>query len=81
MRQALQLLETLKRQEAHTRCLRVRTSIEVGELLRDERLERKKGLRETARALGISAPYLSDLELGRRGWSPRLVAAYTKALR
>ena len=35
-------------------------------------LREKKGitLRRLAHALKISAPFLSDLELGRRGWSP-----------
>lgn len=33
-------------------------------------------LREMARRIGVSASYLSDLELGRRRWSPRFRSAY-----
>lgn len=33
-------------------------------------------LREMARRLGLSAPYLSDVELGRRRGNPNIVAAY-----
>lgn len=38
-------------------------------------------LREVARQMGRSAAYISDLELGRRGWSGTLIRAYEKALR
>jgi predicted transcriptional regulator len=40
---------------------------EIGGKLRVLREERSLSLRELARRLGISAPYLSDIELGRRG--------------
>jgi len=33
-------------------------------------------LRETARHMGFSAAYISDLELGRRHWSDELIAQY-----
>lgn len=38
-------------------------------------------LREVARRMGKSAAYISDLELGRRGWSGELIRAYQKAIR
>lgn len=39
------------------------------------------GLREVARKMGLSAAYISDLELGRRGWSGDLIRAYQKAIK
>jgi len=39
----------------------------IGGKLRELREQRKLSLRELARRLGISAPYLLDMELGRRG--------------
>lgn len=38
-------------------------------------------LRELARTMGVSAPYLSDLERGRRNWTEELEDRYVKALR
>lgn len=38
-------------------------------------------LREVARRLDFSAAYISDLELGRRDWSEKLIKIYEKALR
>jgi transcriptional regulator with XRE-family HTH domain len=43
------------------------------------RLLRKRHLysgRTVARLMGISAAYLSDLELGRRRWSSKLIESY-----
>jgi ribosome-binding protein aMBF1 (putative translation factor) len=40
--------------------------IEAGEEMRRVREASKLSLRETAKRLGISAPFLSDMELGRR---------------
>lgn len=40
---------------------------EIGGQIRILREERKMSLRELARRLGLSAPYISDMELGRRG--------------
>lgn len=37
-------------------------------------------LREVSRRMGISAPYLSDLELGRRLWSAALCEAFERAI-
>ena len=46
------------------------------------RIRKKEGysLREIAKAMGISAPYLSDLELGRRGWSDKLIETFSRAI-
>lgn len=35
-------------------------------------------LRTLATRMGFSAPYISDLELGRRGWSSKLQEGYRK---
>ena len=52
-----------------------------GAYLRSLRLSRGIGLRELARQLGISAPYLSDLEKDKRGAPPvDLVRAIVKIL-
>lgn len=37
-------------------------------------------LRALGKKLGLSAAYLSDLECGRRRWSPENVKRYTNAL-
>lgn len=39
---------------------------EFGQVLRRLRESRNMSLREAAKVLGVSAPYLSDVELGRR---------------
>jgi len=44
----------------------------AGEIVRKSRESAKLSLRELARRLLLSAPYMSDLELGRRNWSPEL---------
>jgi transcriptional regulator with XRE-family HTH domain len=49
-------------------------------ILRDLRVSRKVTLRELAKRLHRSAPYISDLELGRRGWSGPRVRMYIEAM-
>ena len=50
------------------------------EWLRAERLKTKLTLREFAARLGFSAPYISDVELGRRHCTPAILKHY-EALR
>lgn len=38
-------------------------------------------LRSVATGLGISAPYLSDLELGKRNWNDARIVEYKKAIK
>ena len=52
----------------------------VGFALRIAREQSGRSLRDVAKALGVSAAYLSDLELGRRNWSPNRIHAYQAAL-
>jgi transcriptional regulator with XRE-family HTH domain len=48
-----------------------------GQWFRWFRLQRKESLREVARRGELSAAFVSDFELGRRNWSPRLAKAYS----
>lgn len=52
-----------------------------GKQARARRKTANVSLRELARRMNLSAAYLSDLELGRRGWNETLTARYIKALR
>jgi predicted transcriptional regulator len=52
-----------------------------GQEMRRKREAADRTLREVARRMELSAAYISDLELGRRAWSQRLITAYQKALR
>lgn len=47
-----------------------------GEALRKLRTDRGWGLNETARHIGLTAPYLSDIERGKRRAVEHVVAAY-----
>ncbi len=38
-------------------------------------------LRDAAKRLGLSAPYVSDLERGRRAWNADLEKRYRKAVK
>lgn len=55
-------------------------SIINGAWLRNERKTAGLTLREMARRLGLSAPFICDVELNRRNCSPKVRAAY-EALR
>src|SRR3990167_7227858 len=48
--------------------------------LRERRLMAKLGLRELGRKIGKSAPYLSDVELGRRNCTKEISEAYERLL-
>lgn len=48
----------------------------TGDALRQRRLKAGISLREMARRLGLSAPYLCDLEYGRRTWTQERVDDY-----
>jgi transcriptional regulator with XRE-family HTH domain len=51
-----------------------------GEMIRELREARDLSLRELARTMGISAPFLSDVELGRRFPSSDLLKKLAKEL-
>lgn len=44
-------------------------NVKAGRIVRDLRISVGKSLRWLADELEVSAPFLSDMELGRRGWS------------
>jgi predicted transcriptional regulator len=52
----------------------------TGELMREARKQQRVTLREMARRLKWSAPYVSDLELGRRTWTQAKAERYRDAL-
>jgi predicted transcriptional regulator len=58
----------------------IETDASIGQRLRNRRVARKVSLRQLAYQMQISPPYLSDLELGRRGWSTGLQRRYEDAL-
>jgi predicted transcriptional regulator len=47
-------------------------STRAGAMIRAARTKAEISLRRLAVAMGKSAPYLCDLELGRRNWTPEL---------
>ena len=53
----------------------------LGAEMRRRREAKGFALREVARRLGISAPFLSDLELGRRNWTEELRDSFLKAIK
>ena len=48
--------------------------------LRARRHKKQLTLAVVSKRMGISLPYLSQLEAGRKDWNPELVARFTKAL-
>ena len=52
----------------------------IGEAVRSIREASGCSLRSVARALELSAPYISDLEHGFRLWSPKLLSRYAEAI-
>lgn len=52
----------------------------TGEYWRQRRESEGMSLRETARRSCLSAPFLSDLERGRRNWTATLEAKYERVI-
>ena len=52
----------------------------IGAVLRAERKIARFGLREVAREMAISAPYLHDLEHGRRAWTQDMIDRYRQII-
>lgn len=63
-----------------TRLVRVPDNTATGQLMREARERAGLSVREMARRLNQSAPFVSDLELGRRGWNDKRVAQWAKIL-
>lgn len=52
---------------------------DVGRKMGDLRKSRGISMREVARRMKVSTPYVWDLESGKRNWRPELVKQYEKA--
>ncbi len=52
----------------------------VGAKLRKQRKDHGRSLRSIAKAIGVSAAYLSDLELGNRHWDNELIDKFNWAV-
>ena len=55
-------------------------SAATGREMRERRVAAGVSLREVARRMKLSAPFLSDLELGRRNWTAPCLERYERAL-
>lgn len=60
---------------------RIKDPVAQGQMMRAMRKATGKGLRETAALMGVSAAYVSDLELGRRAWNESITKRYKEAVR
>lgn len=58
---------------------RVIDQVEFGNSMRQMREKREVSLSNVAIAMGFSKAYISDLELGRRGWNMTLIQAFKEA--
>lgn len=54
--------------------------VACGMAARRARVASGLSLREVARRMRLSAPFLSDLERGRRNWSERVMTSYRNAI-
>lgn len=54
---------------------------EIGAHMRNLREKSKRSLRTIAANMGLSAPYVSDLERGNRSFTEELIARYKEALK
>lgn len=55
-------------------------SVASGRIARAARIKARLSLRRVATAMGYSAPYVSDLEKGRRSWNTDLWSRYEAAI-
>jgi len=63
-----------------TRLVREIDHVATSALMRQGRLKSQISLREMARRLEYSAPFVSDLELGKRNWTEELESKYAAIL-
>lgn len=59
-----------------TKTITMIDNVATGEHARKERKRMGRSLREVARRLGVSAAFLSDLELGRRNWTDKRLVEF-----
>lgn len=79
LKRVVSLLAELQSREATVKAIRTETHRNVGNVMYEMRKESGLSLRETARRLKCSAPFLSDMENGRRGQSIEWVRKLAKA--
>lgn len=60
---------------------RYELELRIGTSMRAARKASGKTGSEVAATMGISAPYLSDMELGRRAWSSETITKFNTALK
>lgn len=60
---------------------RIKDPSVTGRQMRALRKASGKSLRHVAGAMRLSPAYISDLELGRRGWADDLIERYKRAVR
>lgn len=63
-----------------TKQITVIDNLLTGDKVRCHRMSKDFSLREIAILMGISASFLSDLELGHRGWTENLVDKFNDAM-
>lgn len=54
--------------------------VRTGESMRKARIASGLSLREVARRMGFSAPFVSDLEKGRRCWTEEKARKYNESI-
>lgn len=54
---------------------------DLGAILRKKRKERGFTLKEVANRMGVSTPYLCDLEHGNRKWNDDLIQSFENAIK
>lgn len=59
----------------------VRDDRDVGMEMKARRVEARVSLREMSRRMGFSAPYVSDMEHGRRAWNEERIERYVACLK
>lgn len=64
-----------------TKTVTVTDDEKLGNIMRGMRKAAGLSLRAMAGALGFSAPYLCDLEFGRRAWTDEKVKSYIAAVK
>lgn len=75
----MNVIEVTQKLIAHKRVYAIRQDW-TAKRCRKFREDHGVSLRECARRMGVSASFLSDLELGRRNWNARIICNMVKAV-
>lgn len=63
-----------------TRAIEIPDNVQTGLLMRKARIKAGISVRGMAKKLNCSAPYVSDLELGRRNWREEMAELWAHIL-